>query len=596
MRYVKKHFFSKLMLTVLIIGTVIAINLTNINNSFSQTVTNDCSNLSMTVTNANNSITNYLYGEVYVKISTPSTPQPTKITVMANQKIIGQAQPSSSNTWLFKWVSSVWPTPGNVSLDVKIQYNEGYFCQITNDVIYRISSAPSIFLNSYSIPSKLSVMVNSVNTIKLTSSLLPTPDLIEYFDINPYVIYEWPSITPLGNLYVTESNFSNNDNINFFANNKIGNDTIFAKAIYGGVEKIIEIPISVNPNQTNPSPENSNTSVSNNISTDSSIDITSSSNTSSSATNETTQAIPTTETQITSSKLQVSKITQSCLESEINPDRYLEIINKDSLMTANELEKTMNCFATSKYILPSIFSPINPLEIEKINVDSRLVSISKIENIPTTAESNNGELLKISGKSKPESLVLIYIYSDPLIITTKSDKEGNWQYTINDPMQPGKHEVYVVVNKEDGSFNRSNPFEFIISNVAASELNPNGLNLKLSGNPTETASQSNNNLIYYVTVSTCVILVAIMILLIIIKINKNKNKLLTPSVTDISQININESTGTIDSQDNENRTPFIQNERIMPINENSKIEKQDIQIGLNIIQDNNINKEENRSV
>lgn len=596
MRYVKKHFFSKLMLTVLIIGTVIAINLTNINNSFSQTVTNDCSNLSMTVTNANNSITNYLYGEVYVKISTPSTPQPTKITVMANQKIIGQAQPSSSNTWLFKWVSSVWPTPGNVSLDVKIQYNEGYFCQITNDVIYRISSAPSIFLNSYSIPSKLSVMVNSINSIKLTSSLLPTPDLIEYYDINPYVIYEWPSVTPLGNLYVTESNFSNNDNINFFANNKIGNDTIFAKAIYGGVEKIIEIPISVNSSQTNPSPENQNTSVSNNISTDSSIDITSSSNTSSSATNETTQAIPTTETQITSSKLQVSKITQSCLESEINPDRYLEIINKDSLMTANELEKTMNCFATSKYILPSIFSPINPLEIEKINVDSRLVSISKIENIPTTAESNNRETLKISGKSKPESLVLIYIYSDPLIITTKSDKEGNWQYTINDPMQPGKHEVYVVVNKEDGSFNRSNPFEFIISNVAASELNPNGLNLKLSGNPTETASQSNNNLIYYVTVSTCVILVAIMILLIIIKINKNKNKLLTPSVTDISQININESTGTIDSQDNENRTPFIQNERIMPINENSKIEKQDIQIGLNIIQDNNINKEENRSV
>lgn len=593
MRYVKKHFFSKLMLTVLIIGTVIAINLTNINNSFSQTVTNDCSNLSMTVTNANNSITNYLYGEVYVKISTPSTPQPTKITVMANQKIIGQAQPSSSNTWLFKWVSSVWPTPGNVSLDVKIQYNEGYFCQITNDVIYRISSAPSIFLNSYSIPSKLSVMVNSINSIKLTSSLLPTPDLIEYYDINPYVIYEWPSVTPLGNLYVTESNFSNNDNINFFANNKIGNDTIFAKAIYGGVEKIIEIPISVNSSQTNPSPENPNTSVSNNISTDSSIDITSSSNTSSSATNETTQAIPTTETQITSSKLQVSKITQSCLESEINPDRYLEIINKDSLMTANELEKTMNCFATSKYILPSIFSPINPLEIEKINVDSRLVSISKIENIPTTAESNNGETLKISGKSKPESLVLIYIYSDPLIITTKSDKEGNWQYTINDPMQPGKHEVYVVVNKEDGSFNRSNPFEFIISNVAASELNPNGLNLKLSGNPTETASQSNNNLIYYVTVSTFVILVAIMILLIIIKINKNKNKLLTPSVTDISQININESTGTIDSQDNENRTPFIQNEKIMPINENSKIEKQDRQIGLNITQDNNVNKEEN---
>ncbi|HPF31239.1 MAG TPA: hypothetical protein PLO25_02975 [Candidatus Saccharibacteria bacterium] len=596
MRYVKKHFFSKLMLTVLIIGTVIAINLTNINNSFSQTVTNDCSNLSMTVTNANNSITNYLYGEVYVKISTPSIPQPTKITVMANQKIIGQAQPSSSNTWLFKWVSSVWPTPGNVSLDVKIQYNEGYFCQITNDVIYRISSAPSIFLNSYSIPSKLSVMVNSINSIKLTSSLLPTPDLIEYYDINPYVIYEWPSVTPLGNLYVTESNFSNNDNINFFANNKIGNDTIFAKAIYGGVEKIIEIPISVNSNQTNPSPENPNTSVSNNISTDSSDDITSSSNTSSSATNETTQAIPTTETQITSSKLQVSKITQSCLESEINPDRYLEIINKDSLMTANELEKTMNCFATSKYILPSIFSPINPLEIEKINVDSRLVSISKIENVPTTVESSNGELLKISGKSKPESLVLIYIYSDPLIITTKSDKEGNWQYTINDPMQPGKHEVYVVVNKEDGSFNRSNSFEFIISNVAASELNPNGLNLKLSGNPTETASQSNNNLIYYVTVSTFVILVAIMILLIIIKINKNKNKFLVPSVTDISQINTNESTSTINSQDNENRTPFIQNERIMPINENSKIEKQDIQIGLNIIQDNNINKEENRSV
>ncbi len=57
--------------------------------------------------------------------------------------------------------------------------------------------------------------------------------------------------------------------------------------------------------------------------------------------------------------------------------------------------------------------------------------------------------LTISGKALPNSYVTLYIYSDPIVLTIKTDTNGNWSYVLDKP-EEGEHEVYVAVNDNKG--------------------------------------------------------------------------------------------------------------------------------------------------
>jgi hypothetical protein len=58
--------------------------------------------------------------------------------------------------------------------------------------------------------------------------------------------------------------------------------------------------------------------------------------------------------------------------------------------------------------------------------------------------------LTITGKALPDSYVTIYIYSDPIVLTVKTDADGNWSYVLDKPMENGSHEVYVAVDDNAG--------------------------------------------------------------------------------------------------------------------------------------------------
>jgi hypothetical protein len=247
--------------------------------------------------------------------------------------------------------------------------------------------------------------------------------------------------------------------------------------------------------------------------------------------------------QITSSRIQVSSIAQNCIEEAITEKRYDAIENGSSRPTTNELSKTTSCFATSNYVMPSNFSPIDPAKINRVTT-GEVATVSKLENVAkTTAANNKKEVIKITGKAQPNSVVLIYIFSDPLIITAKTDSNGEWQYVLENPLEPGTHEVYAVVDRGDGSYTRSNPTPFFISTASATAANPNGLSLTLGKSPVETPSKSNNSLIFYIVGAAITLIAAISGLFIALHIRKkhtiasenaNNNPVLTSIGSDIT--------------------------------------------------------------
>ncbi len=69
---------------------------------------------------------------------------------------------------------------------------------------------------------------------------------------------------------------------------------------------------------------------------------------------------------------------------------------------------------------------------------------------------------EIRGRALPNSFVTLFIFSDPITVTIKTDSDGSFVYTYEKELDDGQHEVYVVVTDNTGEIiAQSSPFTFI---------------------------------------------------------------------------------------------------------------------------------------
>jgi hypothetical protein len=145
---------------------------------------------------------------------------------------------------------------------------------------------------------------------------------------------------------------------------------------------------------------------------------------------------------------------------------------------------------------------------------AKVVSVYKVEEVKLSAEKN----LIITGRAMPNSFVTIYIYSTPIIVTVKTDVNGEWQYTLNKELENGKHEVYTAtVNNTGKILAKSSAFTFVKTAEAATlETLPLAQNL---------AEEKPNILSRYVYLIGGIFLTILLLVLVIIGINSRKNNL-----------------------------------------------------------------------
>jgi hypothetical protein len=105
-----------------------------------------------------------------------------------------------------------------------------------------------------------------------------------------------------------------------------------------------------------------------------------------------------------------------------------------------------------------------PLE-EKLDTryEVKLVEVGKV------SEDGQAITLRITGKAVPNTLVTLYVYSEPIVVTVKVDGEGNWSYDLDKQLEDGSHEVYVAVTDSTGKITaKSSPLRFIKTAQAVS--------------------------------------------------------------------------------------------------------------------------------
>ncbi len=173
----------------------------------------------------------------------------------------------------------------------------------------------------------------------------------------------------------------------------------------------------------------------------------------------------------TNSNPVVALPTLGCLERAVGAARFSEISNGRGVPTAPERQRAASCFSGSEPI-PAILAPIMPAQIADVEVASNLVSIAGIKN--QTITNKDGKKISglyLSGQGAPNSVVFLYVFSDPLVLRAETDRQGVWNYVLETPLTAGQHEIYAVTAK-DATFVRTPAAPITIATMAPN--NPHG--------------------------------------------------------------------------------------------------------------------------
>lgn len=85
--------------------------------------------------------------------------------------------------------------------------------------------------------------------------------------------------------------------------------------------------------------------------------------------------------------------------------------------------------------------------------------------LPIVVQNNDNQeevKMEIKGRGLPNSVVTLYIFSFPTVVTIKTDADGSFAYTFDKELEDGRHDVYVAMTDETGIIlAQSNPFSFI---------------------------------------------------------------------------------------------------------------------------------------
>lgn len=206
------------------------------------------------------------------------------------------------------------------------------------------------------------------------------------------------------------------------------------------------------------------------------------------------------------------KNTATNIQEPVTEDTTQNTTNQES--TSSETSEAFVPKSSTKVTKAETSTPQDLIEqskswVEVAKIEFPKASDNQLTKIAYKIDSRKKEYLVFSGIATANSQVNLTIFSQPIIITTRADSSGNWEYIFEKPLEPGQHRVEVEIIKPSGEKVDSGPFNFLIARAQASAYNPTGANLELV-DPTRKIYT------YYYVVAGAAVVVAFVILLVIL--------------------------------------------------------------------------------
>lgn len=126
----------------------------------------------------------------------------------------------------------------------------------------------------------------------------------------------------------------------------------------------------------------------------------------------------------------------------------------------DELLKTLESASSS--VGEALVDTSSPREFGLVREDiMKIESVSPVISVGSESTSTN-VYTEIRGRAVPNSLVTLYIYSTPVMVTVRADKDGTFVYVYEKDLEGGDHEVYVALTTTEGEVVVKSPgFQFV---------------------------------------------------------------------------------------------------------------------------------------
>lgn len=194
-----------------------------------------------------------------------------------------------------------------------------------------------------------------------------------------------------------------------------------------------------------------------------------------------------------------------CLQERLGDEDYGAVLEERQRLTDKQFEDTFGCFSTRRFVIPASIAPVDPDLVYGLEERSEIANIEKHEQ-SFDGDGKTPKGIIFSGFAEPNSNILIYVFSEPLVLSSQTDSDGRWTYTLEDPLEPGEHEAYVLVDIDEG-YVRSSSFGFEVAKAAESAENPNGYSLDIVSSSDSSTLQN-----YYLYGLSLLLLVASIVL------------------------------------------------------------------------------------
>lgn len=151
-----------------------------------------------------------------------------------------------------------------------------------------------------------------------------------------------------------------------------------------------------------------------------------------------------------------------CLRESVGLTRYEEIKSGRSEPTDEERVKGEACFEDLNETQINFLPP--PPEQVPFLQTSNIVEVAGVsEEFEELYFGLLDRKLVFSGTGPAGSVVDIYIFTEPIVVTTKTDENGDWVYELNQPLEGLRHVAYATVRNQSGDIVRSSVFNFTVA-------------------------------------------------------------------------------------------------------------------------------------
>lgn len=152
-----------------------------------------------------------------------------------------------------------------------------------------------------------------------------------------------------------------------------------------------------------------------------------------------------------------------------------------SIPSVNVTVNNVNSISPTTTSVTSTVTYTSP-DGEKIQVRPELLSQAEYRSVISAPKSSKLSINEVTpelssagtnqytfkGSAKPNSKLTLVIFSEPKELEFTTDKDGNWQVELNDSLEPGEHEAYIVLNDAKGNpVERSGVVSFVVPTAEA---------------------------------------------------------------------------------------------------------------------------------